>query len=611
MKTVKLTVPKQTEDPGATAFVQPERLKRWVASLPLGNAEKTGRELLSALYHVNRAVVPAEQRFHLLEHFGDQMTEALVALEQRCLSFPVPHNDKQHPITELVRKLWVESAYGYKALVLHHAGHGRRDIPDVLLVTAYRAADVLSRLLVHTYSLYQSEPRHVWLELHQLYRFADERDFLTKPVPGIGRSLDQAYRRIVLLSLANPYHLMQGEAAAVFAELEGWTGACRVLPLSPHTLPRGQLYVDLERDLPPCYASARVDVPPPLDGRVLDISAVMGVVNRRLKETLDLSKGSNGRLSLGARKQRNMYKRLGEAWALRPERLSERNPERGHLELAVGLSSCHHFIEDGAPFMPEESELRLRSQGRVGRAGPALSLLPDNDAPWVNEDQARRLNAGIVLPRTSRFGAEPGRDSKDIWLKVYSQSAGMPEQAGTPVAHRLAVCERKDSSRGGLGMICQAPSGMAFRVGEMIAFRSPGTAEGRARDSEWVVGTVRWLNVGPRQNLDLGVRQLADDALAVATKGVSGVGQGGEYFRALVIPKLDPMQYPTTLIVPAAAYDVDSVVLVNTGAELFHARLTKLLEATDGYARYQFVLVEPPKEMPREVDPGKIDRYIS
>ena len=92
----------------------------------------------------------------------------------------------------------------------------------------------------------------------------------------------------------------------------------------------------------------------------------------------------------------------------------------------------------------------------------------------------------------------------------------------------------------------------------------------------------------------MGIGLLADDTLAVATRGMKGVGKDSEYFRSLLIPKLDPTQYPTTLITPAAVFDVDSVIFVNTGTDFFYAQLTRLMEATNSFSLFQFNIVDAP-----------------
>ena len=93
----------------------------------------------------------------------------------------------------------------------------------------------------------------------------------------------------------------------------------------------------------------------------------------------------------------------------------------------------------------------------------------------------------------------------------------------------------------------------------------------------------------------MGVRTIAEDALPIASKAVAGVGTGGEYFRALLAPNLDPEQYPTTLIAPAAVYVIGSVIMMNFDERILYARLTRQLESTSAYSQYQFELVERPE----------------
>ena len=139
-----------------------------------------------------------------------------------------------------------------------------------------------------------------------------------------------------------------------------------------------------------------------------------------------------------------------------------------------------------------------------------------------------------------------------------------------------------------MALSCRKGNGLRLAVGEIIAFKS----EDMPTADDWSVGVVRWLRAGTQESLELGIGLLADDTLAVSTRGVKGVGKDSEYFRSLLIPKLDPTQYPTTLITPAAVYDVESIILVNTSTDVFYARLTKLMDATNSFSLFQFKIVE-------------------
>lgn len=598
MDVLRLAVPQQTPNPGVAAFFNPARLKAWLEALPLGNPVKTGEELLKALQLVNRAEAPVNQRYYFLDQCRPLIADLLETLYKQYATSAVPLAEKQRASAELVHGLLAEMAYGYKVVILATSNTPSAEATrNMLIASALYAMHHLARLLVDIYGLYSPEPKTLWLELHQIYRYAEKEGFLTATFQQDGkgisvRSIDHTYRRIVMLALANPYHLIQGEALLVFRELDNWATICRISPLATGTSPKGHLFLDLEKDAAPRHAPSRVNMAQPGDGRILDITGILPILEQCSKELLISSKTESGQLNLTGRKLRNMYKRLAEAWGVRAERLSERKQRSIPVDIVVGISACHHFASNGAEFAPEISEVEL-CKGPTGTHGQGMSLTAESNTPWVTEGQVQRLNAGIIQPRTSQFDTDPAKDN-DIWVKVYSTQAHFEHKkssggSGNP-AFEITVCQLREESRSGMAISCKKAHGVRLIVGDIIGFKS----EHAPNSNDWSIGVVRWLKTAPQDKLELGIRSLADDTLPVATRGVKGVGKDSEYFRSLLIPKMDPTQYPTTLITPAAVYDVGSVIFVNTGTQVFYVQLTKLADATNAFSLFQFQIVGAP-----------------
>jgi len=597
MDSLRLNVPQQTPNAGVAAFFNAAKLRSWLDALPLANPRKTAQELLAALSQVNRATAAPNHRFQLLEQFRPLVADITEVLHKSYASAAIPLDDKNRATADLVYDLLAEMAFGYKSVLMAFGNISISEAARPMMVAAaLHTMDHLARLLVDTYALYSPEPKSLWLELHQLYRYADYEGFLTSSLPQDGKqsevgSIDHTYRRIIMLALANPYHLMQGESQLVFRELDNLAVHCRIQPLAAATSPTGQLYLDLDNDAPPSYAPMGGKPIFPVDGRILDITGVLTAIERRGKELLVSAKTESGQLTLAGRKQRNMYKRLAEAWGIRVERLSQRKPRSNPIEIAIGISAAHHFASHGAPFNPEAQEIELRSH-KSSSKGQGLSLMGEDDTPWVHEDHAQRLATGIVQPRTSQFTTDPTKD-KDVWVKIYSTQAHFESKrsgGGPTPTFENTLCQLQDESRGGMAMTCQKGHGLRLMVGEVIAFKS----EHAPNADDWSVGVVRWLRTDAQDKLELGIGLLADDTLAVSARGVKGVGKDSEYFRSLLIPKLDPTQYPTTLITPASVFDVDSVIFVNTGSDFFFAQLTRLMEATNSFSLFQFKIVDTP-----------------
>lgn len=598
MSTLRLAIPQQTPNPGIANYLNPARLKSWLEGLPLGNPTKTGEELLKALQLTNRADAAFSARYNFLDQCRPIIADLLETLYKQYASLALPLAEKPLAAAQLSHGLLAEMAVGYKSVIIATAGDPTAETTrNNLIASSLYAMHHLSRLLVDNYSLYAPEPKNLWLEMHQIYRFAEKQGFINATFQQGGKnnnvqSIGHTYRRIIMLALANPYHLMQGEALLVFRELDKWASTCRIIPLATGASPKGYLFLDLESDTPPRFASVRMNLAKIGDGRILDISGALPILEQRTKDLLVSSKTESGQLNLTGRKLRNMYKRLAETWGIRTERMSERRQRSTPVEVTVGISSCHHFASNGADFKPEISEIESRSKGLGGRR-QGLSLTAESDAPWLKEDEAQRINAGIIQPRTSQFGTETTKD-KDIWVKVYSTQAYFEHKKSSEVpsnqSYESTICQIRDESRGGMAISCRKAKGIRLIPGEIIGFKSEQAPSG----NDWSIGVVRWLRTGEKDKLELGIRLLADDTLPVATRGIKGVGKDSEYFRSLLLPKMDPMQYPTTLITPAAVYDVESLILVNTGTHVFYAHLTRLIDATNAYSLFQYQIVDTP-----------------
>jgi hypothetical protein len=222
--------------------LNPVRLKGWLEALPLGSPVKTCEELLKVLQLVNRAEATAQQRYQFLDQCRPLIADLLETQYKQYATAAVPLAEKQQACADLTHRLLSEMASGYKIVILSSTDTARGDAAhNTLVASALYAMHHLARLLVDIYSLYAPEPRNLWLELHQLYNLAEQQGFLTATLQQEGkdsgvRSVEHAYRRILMLALANPYHLMQGEALLVFRELDNWAGASRRWP--PASRPR-------------------------------------------------------------------------------------------------------------------------------------------------------------------------------------------------------------------------------------------------------------------------------------------------------------------------------------------------------------------------------------
>ena len=130
-----------------------------------------------------------------------------------------------------------------------------------------------------------------------------------------------------------------------------------------------------------------------------------------------------------------------------------------------------------------------------------------------------------------------------------------------------------------------------MRVGELVCYRFANKQKRR-----WQVGVVRWLKQGNSLdepgNINIGIMNIANGAIAVGAKAIDGLGSGTDYFRSLLIPKQISLQQVRSIVVPAFMYDVGSTLVVNMRQRMFHIQLTRMMLSTRSFTQFDFNIIE-------------------
>ncbi|MBI3773659.1 MAG: hypothetical protein HY272_13295 [Gammaproteobacteria bacterium] len=602
MKSLKLSTPQRNSNPAVSFDPNIEQIRGFIKGLPLANTGECCQRIVQLLHKLNRAPLNVQVRVQIMDMILPLLEDITSSLHTSYINAPLPLTDKRAQVAQLIRNLWLEMSYGYKIVVneLHEDQIATGGGSAYLSQAIYYALSFLSRLIVDGYALYTPEPKHIWQEVNQLYLHAEQNQLHQITLNSVASAKEpnpatiaNSYKRIILLSLANPYHLMQGEAIKLFQLLKDWCHHCEIIALGGAALPEGRLFIDLEMDAPPMYAPKTNTKIRPKEGRLLEIKSLIGSLENEIRRLTIEAKNTTRQSSLAQRMERDMYFRWIESWGVRRERMSHRKPKQAPAQLLCGLTAAHHFISDKEPFFPEQLELRLRGrQADAPSAKSSLELTPETHKPWETDDQSLRLKTGINQPRTSKFNTTDQTDTKDMWIKVYATSEQTVQDFTNLNQEEFDVhgCELRNVNQGGFGLFCPSSSNFPARVGELIGAKTDDNSK------EWAIGVVRWMKIQETPGIELGVRIIAKDALSVATKAVMGIGRGGEYYRSLIVPGLDPGQHPTTLIVPSAVYDIGSVLLLTMNHKLLHIRLIRQLESTSAFSQYQFEIVEAPSD---------------
>ena len=574
---------------------EPRALKAWLDGLPLGDMEASGFQIATALSEYSRCAMPSATRLETLNIFGRVVQELTAGLSAKYRDSTFPLSERNRERHKIVNQLLEEMAYGFKWLVNDlFEEWNQKHIPKKELFDVIRIAMVyLSKRMVAAYSTYSAEPARVWQDLHQLYMLADrfqhtevaqQKNKLTEYI----NDIVHAYLRIVMLSITNPYHLMQGESQLIYNYLNKWVAGCRIMPLSGYIIDKGDLVVDLDHDVPPQFVFQEKFTQPE-NARTIDMSKLMD----RFKETiqsLTTRKESAGgirhsNMTFNERIRRDMLMRLQTVWNDRLERGASRTTTSGNIRLVSSLSASHYYVDEQKEFYPESDEVRIhKPERKLDPSESGLSLVPIDYEPWKDEADRHSADSDIERKRLSLFNAD-----MDIWEKIYaskSHARALHEQHA--VVYKDHLWQQLNVSHNGMGVRYNASENARVSVGNIIAYHPEHD------QNQWCLGVVTWMKEFAMDRLDMGIKIIPGAPESVAVRAISGAGCGSEYFRGLLLTTQQGGHSVTKIIVPSSMYDIGTQLVLNFRDKLKYIRLVEMTRATTCYSMFSFNEIEMP-----------------
>ena len=558
-----LNIPSQDISQRPKPYLRPKLVQQWVNELPTADSNASAHMLLEKLHVLNASRYPVQERMALMAVLYPAVQQIVGALEQKYQTAEIPLGRKERFLSDICRKLLFDMAAGYKIVVSELVIKKKHKQAEVMLLheATYFAVIFLSWNLLEAYTVYDPVDEGVWHDLHQLYRYAEANAFnqiaLDDPHPSMAlpveASIDFAYKRILLLAVAEPYHLMQGEAWEIFRLVSFWTKDCELLP-NVQPAVEGEYAVDMSADQPPRFITHDLYTQQ-ITGRVIDIDKIREKLELLIQNILRGNFDDDLLQDAGVleRRQRDALLRLSDTWQGSTERSEPRKPSVDDVRITTGLNSCHHFISMRAKFTPEMDELKIHSTKK---------------APALVEGEGKSFFA-------TRYQEALKKDKRHIHTN-----------------YRQEEWQQSNLSQMGIALRCfEGHHGLSVKVGEIVSYRYDGKLKGR-----WQTGVVRWIKSDSRKVLDIGIMDIAKSAVPVAVKAMSGIGKGTDYFRALLIPFQVSLKQTRSIILPANIYDINTVLVVNLGKRMFHIRLTRLLLFTTAINQYEFDILEAPKQ---------------
>jgi hypothetical protein len=531
--------------------VRSKQLRRWIEALPMANVEAALRSLGERMDETNRYPMAPAERSEMLEALR-QPVDLLLREQEAKHARSMPLRGEDRRLATLGQRLRVALVVSYKILVrdLHLSWLSGHLLHRKLRVHAlHRQIHYLGRILLADCQLYLPPTSHVWLELHQAYHYAEAAGIQSKPVPNedpemvAESTISDQYKLWLLLALAGPYRLQQGQVNLIYRLLQTWAPRCRLRPAGKHPPAAGEFAIDRSADRPPVSAG-QLDGGS-FNGWYLEVAPLAEAAQEYLDQLPDSpGPGAPRPFADPASKLPELLPRLLWSWGVQPTRASPREAPGGRIAVLCGLEAIHRVFA-------HRSAVEQALGGKDRRQGKQV-------APAGEVENIRLQGFGRNHP---------------VWASARPRDA----------EHQVHYCQIHDRSQGGYRLMVSEAAAGCLRVGELLALNEAADADS---EPDWHLASVRWVRRGHDGTLEFGTQLFAGVVEAV---GLERRRQGAARPERWVGLLLGAGSYhDETLITPAFYAEAESSFILVQKQRKQSIELVHAVEITPCFAQFRF-----------------------
>ncbi len=565
--TIALRIPKQDRDSLSFCKAEPAAFSDWISHLPVANLGETARLLYQAATELNQTKLGPDVRLALLELLRPRIYLTCKGLAKHFLNQPIVLPPRARNVAQLAQVLQNELATGYTVVAMQGRGlklsfrGNKLDLSQPI----HRAISDFSQVLFRSYVLCQPVPTGLWHSLHQLHLFALQEkvadtaieDTLiptTKPL-----SIQHAYLRALLAGSARVNQLRQHDLRDIAQALGDW---CQLAKLMPYTADTEGLVVQPSSDTAPLYQKFCDDTHPPQF--ILNADELIHTLKKAACDDNIEALDANG-VSIAD----NLLLHLAMAWGPLSERSFPRIDTSTSLQICFGLSALHHCLSGGQSF-----------EDLVGTAQSALFDESEKNRFMKDEKGPKAASDMWDSPFRMNFSDEAAGKLKTIdkHTEAAAQQARSDKEGVRFQKHSLRAF---NTSAGGYGLTWEASEPPALlKAGEIIGIRESD------RD-HWGVAVIRWVKP-EAEHTQFGVEILSATAQPWGARAVRKTGDEGDFLRVLLIPEVDAIGTPPTLLTPRVGFRTRQKVVMQQKGEIQQLKLTRKLDSTGAWCRFSF-----------------------
>lgn len=573
----ELRIPEQIKEK-SWFDTRPRKIADWVEALPLGDTDETTKQLFTVIRDTNRVKMSAPVRLKMLDCLHPTFTFCLESLKKNFIGQSFPLNSRALKFVDRTLTIYSELSIAYKIATVDFIERDHFYEKKSMATSISMAMEMLNELQLCHYQIYTPEPEMLWIEIHRLFLIAEEKNIQDIPIKGTDEksdskhSIEERYKQILLLSLCNPYHLGKNEVEHVHRLLLQWSSFSRLI--NPENESKGEAHfvACLNNDKPPIELNLVQSIDNGIY-RFIDTSDLTQHLRHLITQKQDALNLNGAKAFQSEAKQFSLYRQLIHAWDTREKRMFSRSSSLGFIDISVGLNSTHYILEESnKPLAPEPEEEIEASEDN--------SIIDDTKNPLEINHTTFSIEP---LPEEGDAGSYWNKVSNNN-IKIAQHNGSITDQAIPKPSYNFHPWKTINAGAGGYCLLWDHDKSSNAQIGEIVGIRESNNDN----EDNWRIGVVRWMQYIRDHGVKLGIQILAPHANTIQSKLLRGAANKKQEYSCLRLPELTSIQQPASLLTPSTYYKVGDALILNDHGKMSNVQLTRLLENTGNYSRFQF-----------------------
>lgn len=514
----------------------PTALEFRLAGLADQDLASQADRLLEVVAGLRDSHIPVAERYHLLRRCLGYASRLRSSLSEQLEGPSLPPPASQITLSRRCAGVYRLMADCFRAIAEDIAAQ-ETSVPlsnaTRLARACYRGIDCLGHYIVIRCECYLKAGSGVWLDIHRLHDLAVSEGVHRLPLGGRSaqaRTVDDAYKRLLLLGLSDPFQQSFRDVGRLYEKLGDWASLTS-LATTDRPATRCLFVVDPRLDRPATPALSQTGLRPEFDQRWFITKELLAHLKQEYDLTIDRSAENFHRRESSTDELGSIdfLRRMIVRWGIHPVRTGRRRKTARSCEVVAGLQSV------------------------------CLAL---NGFKPMNLDGLETV-AGFRSMIQGTFRHEPVEHSDD-----------------SPVRNGWEI---EDESENGFKLVCRPTGGCGVGVDDLVAVKAV-----HARD--WSVGTVHWAQTDESGSVALGVRLIR---LAVRPVVIDPLQAGPEVARseALLFADKSGDGLRRSLICPPWVYYPTGAYLIRRpgGQGEFAVEATNILLSSRSFVWFEVI----------------------